>query len=121
MSACSNTALLINGTIDAMASPNMASTQYGFHPILLSPFGAIGLEDSPHRAASLFKIDHLGRRRMPASAVKSGPHIAKRRRLTRGGPSFPLPAGARLPAHRACHETACSTAACEVAAGPTPR
>src|ERR1700683_2854806 len=49
MSACSNMALLINGTIEAIASPNMASP----HAV---PFS---LKHPPHSDASLFKIDHI--------------------------------------------------------------
>ncbi len=39
--------------------------------------------------------------------------------LNRAWPSFLWPAAARQPAHRACHETACSAEAGEAAAGPT--
>jgi hypothetical protein len=42
-------------------------------------------------------------------------------RLFRVKPSFLLRAGARLLAHRACHETACSMGAGKAAADPTPR
>jgi hypothetical protein len=56
MSTCSNTALLINGTIEAMASPSFA----------------ISLKDFPHSGANLFKIDHIWGRLMSAHAVKSG-------------------------------------------------
>jgi hypothetical protein len=67
------------------------------------------------------KLTTLGAGSCPQAPSKADITKRRRQRLTRGGPSFFLPDGARLPVHRACHETACSTAACEVAAGPTPR
>ena len=61
MSACSNTASLINGTIEATASPVLCS-----------------LKDFPHSGASLFKIDHIGgaivRSRSQKRSKSQAPH-----------------------------------------------
>src|ERR1700722_9938928 len=89
MSACSKTALLINGTIDAMASPNMASTHYGF-----PHSGPLGLRIPRIALRVCSKLITLGGRACPQALSKADLTKPSADGLPRGGRHFPC-----LPEH----------------------